>query len=103
MAFLTKVKPATLICVYLVVSDLKTSSNDFSSLRMVKINKFSSLAYPAMVFLRSIDWSELIKKEVSLMASTRLILGIFAKRFLETRSEERRVGKECRSRWSWYD
>ena len=26
----------------------------------------------------------------------------FAKRYAETRSEERRVGKECRSRWSPY-
>ena len=36
------------------------------------------------------------------LAATTLALTSCKKNVLETRSEERRVGKECRSRWSPY-
>ena len=40
---------------------------------------------------------------MTLVSASETILKAIEKRFLETgRSEERRVGKECRSRWSPY-
>ena len=45
----------------------------------------------------------LTKKRTSLDKETMTLLDVFMQYFnMDTRSEERRVGKECRSRWSPY-
>ena len=54
--------------------------------------------------LRVINSFELLTKEVKELPERETILNLFfaVRHFLNMRSEERRVGKECRSRWSPY-
>src|SRR5438034_11569358 len=47
--------------------------------------------------------SDLAKCDVVFFATPNTVAMGEAKALLEARSEERRVGKECRSRWSRYD
>src|SRR5690554_7874068 len=52
--------------------------------------------------MASIRW-KVASVAVSWLASTQDELKIFRPLFSMARSEERRVGKECRSRWAAYD
>ena len=50
-----------------------------------------------LALLRSIGYSRLARWSERLLSECRIVDGV-----IDTRSEERRVGKECRSRWSPY-
>src|ERR1035437_7491955 len=53
-------------------------------------------------FTAARDWPFGAAVSIALMALVALVLVVFLRRQSEPRSEERRVGKECRSRWSPY-
>src|SRR2546429_6894199 len=51
---------------------------------------------------RSAELQQLFKDGAKLLSLPRILLFHIPRRALQIRSEERRVGKECRSRWSPY-
>src|SRR2546430_11636854 len=63
--------------------------------------------YPGLPYLAALPFVRLIgdTSKLELMALVAMVafgLGLYGHLRIRTRSEERRVGKECRSRWSPY-
>ena len=54
------------------------------------------------IFIYSANVQKNLNNKVSISVSNKKIDAVLKELFSETRSEERRVGKECRSRWSPY-
>ena len=54
------------------------------------------------IVFKSIHLSQNAQEFISILQKKGILVGLVSGGFTTTRSEERRVGKECRSRWSPY-
>ena len=77
----------------------------YTFFQIIIVSLLATSAMTLFSYTMSASFRELFKEPVLLsfiLIKTNLELSVQTKKYLAWRSEERRVGKECRSRWSPY-